>query len=391
MNYPTDPIALAQALIRCPSVTPQDGGALLLVHRVLDQSGFAVSRMVMREEGTADVENLYARIGEGAPNLCFAGHLDVVPPGDEAAWSHAPFSGDVWDRKLYGRGAADMKGAVACFIAAAVRHLAKSGGKPQRGSISLLLTCDEEGPAINGTVKVLDWLKANGETLDACVVGEPTNPAVLGEEIKIGRRGSLNGELVSAGKQGHAAYPHLADNPVPKLARIIDRLSSSALDEGSAHFEPSSLQTTVITVPNTATNVIPSEARALFNVRYNDNWTRETLETVLRSRVQKAAEEIGARYELTFSGTGTVFLTQPGPLVETMAQAVQSVTGKSPKLTTGGGTSDARFIQAVCPVIEFGLVNATIHQVDEHVAVNDLIQLTEIYERFIRGYFASAA
>ncbi|MEQ1612230.1 MAG: succinyl-diaminopimelate desuccinylase, partial [Hyphomicrobiaceae bacterium] len=259
---------------------------------------------------------------------------------------------------------------------------------PLPGSISLLITGDEEGPSINGTMKVLDWLAARGEKLDACVVGEPSNPKALGDEIKIGRRGSLNGELVVLGKQGHAAYPQLAENPVPKLARLLDRLSSQALDAGSRDFEPSSLQVTVIQVANTATNVIPAEARAKFNIRYNDLWRRPALEDWVRLQCEAAAERVGARWSVTFSGTGDVFLTQPGPLVDTMVEAVATETGRTPALTTGGGTSDARFIQAHCPVIEFGLINQTIHQVDESVAIADLEALTRIYQRFIREFFS---
>jgi succinyl-diaminopimelate desuccinylase len=384
----TNPIALTQALIRCPSVTPAEGGALTLLEQVLKPLGFATERMPFSEPGTPDVDNLYARLGQQGPNLCFAGHTDVVPLGDENAWKRPPFGAEIHGDFLYGRGTVDMKGAIACFIAAVARH--KAAGGPMRGSISLLITGDEEGPSINGTAKMLETLSARDEKLDACVVGEPTNPHALGDEIKIGRRGSLNGELVVHGKQGHAAYPHKAENPVPKLARLIDRLSSNPLDHGTPDFEPSSLQVTVISTPNTATNVIPSEARAKFNIRYNDQWRRPALEEWVRLQLDAGAERIAARYAVSFSGTGDVFLTQPGPLVQTMRDAVHAVTGRTPELTTGGGTSDARFIQAYCPVIEFGLVNKTIHQVDEHVAVADLEQLTQIYQRFIAGFFAGA-
>ncbi len=380
---PKDPVSVAQALIRCPSVTPEEGGALTLLADLLTPLGFTCHRMTCTDVDTPDVENLYARLGTSGPNLCFAGHTDVVPPGDEAAWTLPPFGAVIRDGVLYGRGAVDMKGAVACFVSAVARHLAM--GRPA-GSISLLITGDEEGPSINGTMKVLDWLKDRGETLDVCIVGEPSNPETLGDEIKIGRRGSVNGDLIVHGKQGHAAYPHLADNPVPKLARIIDRLSTLTLDKGTAHFEPSRLAVTVISVPNTATNVIPALARAKFNVRYNDAHTRPKIEATLREACTRAAAEVGARFDLSFSGTGDVFLTEPGPLVETMRRAVETETGRSPKLTTGGGTSDARFIKDACPVIEFGLVNKTIHQVDEHVAVADLEVLTRIYQRVLASY-----
>ncbi len=385
----TDPVALAQALIRCESVTPHEAGALTLLQSVLEGAGFTCHRMTFSEPGTPDVENLYARIGSSPPNLCFAGHTDVVPPGDESAWTIPPFAAEIRDCALYGRGAVDMKGAVACFVAAALEYLAAHGGKT-KGSLSLLITGDEEGPSINGTAKVLDWLKERGETLDACLVGEPSCQKTLGDEIKIGRRGSVNGELIVKGKQGHAAYPHIADNPIPKLARMIERLASLKLDRGTETFEPSHIAVTVISVPNTASNVIPGQARAVFNVRYNDTHTRRAIEKTITECCKAAAAEVGAKFTLAFSGTGDVFLTKPGPLVAALGEAVREVTGQSAKLSTSGGTSDARFIKDHCPVVEFGLVNATIHQVDEHVAVADLKTLTRIYERFISDFFAKA-
>jgi succinyl-diaminopimelate desuccinylase len=383
-----DPVALTQALVRCPSVTPTEGGALTLLEEVLTPAGFTCHRLTMTEPGTPDVDNLYARFGRGQPNLCFAGHTDVVPVGDEAAWRRPPFGAEIHDGVLYGRGAVDMKGAIACFVAAALRYIDRHREQPDF-SISLLITGDEEGPSINGTMKVLDWMRDTGERIDACVVGEPSNPHALGDEIKIGRRGSLSGELIVHGKQGHAAYPQLADNPVPKLARLIDRLSTTTLDTGTPDFEPSSLQVTVISAPNTATNVIPGEARAKFNIRYNDLWRRPKIEAWVREQLDAASQEVGARYDVRFFGTGDVFLTKPGPLVETMQRAVTELTGRAPQLTTNGGTSDARFIQAHCPVIEFGLVNETIHAVDERCPVADLVQLTDIYERFIADYFGA--
>jgi succinyl-diaminopimelate desuccinylase len=383
-----DPIALTQALIRCPSVTPDEGGALTLLQNIFGPAGFACHRMTFTEDGTPDVENLYARVGATGPNLCFAGHTDVVPPGQLDAWTVPPFAAEIRDGVLFGRGAVDMKGGVACFIAATMRYLEKTGGKPP-GSLSFLITGDEEGPSVNGTAKVLEWLKDQGEALDACLVGEPSNPEALGDEIKIGRRGSLNGHIIVHGRQGHAAYPLKADNPIPKLVRIIDRLSETALDGGTGSFEPSRLVVTVISVPNNATNVIPGRAEALFNIRYNDAWTRPRLERHLLGICETAAAEVGAKFDLSFSGTGDVFLTEPGPLVDTLVAAISAETGRTPALTTGGGTSDARFIKDHCPVIEFGLVNNTIHQVDEHVATEDLEKLTNIYERFIEGYFAS--
>ena len=383
---PTDPVALTQALVRCPSVTPDEAGALTFLESVLAPAGFVCQRMTFKEPGTPDVENLYARLGTGSPNLCFAGHTDVVPPGDLEAWTVPPFSGEIRDGHLYGRGAVDMKGGIACFVAAAMRHIKTNGGMP-KGSISFVITGDEEGPSINGTMKVLAWLKAHAEKLDACVVGEPSNPSRLGDEIKIGRRGSLTCELVVHGKQGHAAYPAKADNPVPKLVRILDRLSRELIDTGTANFEASNCQVTVISVPNTASNVIPREARAIFNIRYNDIWSRGKIEDWVRLQCDAAASGMAARYDVSFSGTGDVFLTKPGQLVDTMREAIMSVTGRTPKLTTGGGTSDARFIKDHCPVIEFGLVNTTIHSIDERVPVADLEQLTRIYEQFLDGFF----
>jgi succinyl-diaminopimelate desuccinylase len=386
MSSSSDPVALAQALIHCESVTPAEAGALTLLEGVLVAAGFECHRVVFSEPGFADVDNLYARLGTSGPNLCFAGHTDVVPPGDLNSWTFPPFAAEIHDGVLYGRGAVDMKGEVACFIAAAQRYLAESH---LPGSISLLITGDEEGDSVNGTAKLLDWLKARGEVLHACVVGEPSSRHAVGDEIKIGRRGSLNGEIIVAGKQGHAAYPHMADNPVPKLARIIDRLSALRLDNGTQHFEPSHLGVTVISVPNTATNVIPGEARARFNIRYNDSHSRPTLEAMLRSTCEAAAAEVGAQFTLKFSGTGDVFVTEPGVLVDTMQVAVHEITGLEPKLSTTGGTSDARFIKDHCPVIEMGLVNATIHQVDERVPVADLETLTRIYQRFLTLFFAA--
>jgi succinyl-diaminopimelate desuccinylase len=382
---PKDPVSLTQALVRCPSVTPKEAGALTLLQNVLEPAGFACHRMTMSEADTPNVENLYARFGQQGPNLCFAGHTDVVPVGDVKGWSHDPFGAIIKDGIMYGRGTVDMKGGIACFVAAALRHIERKG---VRGSISILITGDEEGPSINGTTKVLDWMEAREERIDACVVGEPTNPAKLGDMIKIGRRGSLTCMLTVKGKQGHAAYPHMADNPVPKLAVLVDRLSRVEIDKGSENFENTNLEVTIISVPNTASNVIPAEARATFNIRYNDNWDRGRMVRWVRETAGAIAEEIGADIQLNFAGTGDVFLTKPGPLVDAMRAAIDDVSGRKPELSTGGGTSDARFIQAYCPVIEFGLVNETIHQVNEHVAVADLNELTAIYERFIAEYFA---
>jgi succinyl-diaminopimelate desuccinylase len=383
-----DPVQLAQALIRCRSVTPVEGGALTLLESVLKPAGFACHRLTMTEAGTPDVQNLYARLGTGAPHLCFAGHTDVVPVGEESRWSHPPFDAVIADGILYGRGAADMKGCVACFVVAALDYIQAGGLK--RGSISFLITGDEEGAGINGTVKVLEWMKARGEVVDGCLVGEPTSSKVVGDELKIGRRGYLNAEVIVHGKQGHSAYAHLADNPLPKLARIIDRVSSTPMDAGTARFQPSSVQATIVSVPNTATNVIPGAALANFNIRYNDLHTRAGVEAWVRAQCESAAKEVGAQFSLRFFGIGDVFLTEPGPLVDTMRGAVQAVTGRAAALTTNGGTSDARFIYRHCPVIELGLVNATVHQVDERVPLADLLTLTQVYRRFIQDYFAAA-
>lgn len=387
MIDPQDPVALTQALVRCQSVTPDEGGALTLLENVLEPAGFTCHRMTLTTPGTPDVENLYARFGASGPHLCFAGHTDVVPPGRLDAWTVPPFAGEIRNGILYGRGAVDMKGGVACFVVAALDYLASAGNDFQ-GSLSFLITGDEEGPAINGTMKLLEWLGERDEKITACLVGEPSNPEALGDEVKIGRRGSINAELVVHGRQGHSAYPDKADNPIPKLARIIDRLSSVEIDRGTAHFQPSNLQTTVISAPNSASNVIPAEACAVVNIRYNDAWNRETIETWLREQCAKAAAPIGARYDLDVSGTGDVFLTSPeGPLVEQLVAAIEAETGRTPALTTGGGTSDARFIKDLCPVVEFGPVNKTIHAIDEHVPVAELVQLTAIYRRFIEGFF----
>lgn len=382
-----DPVALAQELIRCKSVTPIEGGALTFLEGVLSSAGFTCHRMTMTEPGTPDVENFYARIGTTKPHLCFAGHTDVVPAGDETAWTQPPFGGVVADGILYGRGAVDMKGGVACFLAAALDYVTANGGLP-RGSLSFLITGDEESVAINGTPKLLAWLKERGETLDACLVGEPASVKTIGDGIKIGRRGYLNAKLIVHGKQGHSAYGEVAENPIPKLARIIDRLSTKVLDAGSKHFQPSSLQATIISVPNTATNVIPGSAQANFNIRYNDLHTRAGIEAWVQENCEAAAREVSARFTLAFEGSGNVFLTEPGPLVATMRGAIRAATGREPALTTNGGTSDARFIKEFCPVVEVGLRNSTAHQVDEHVPVADLVALTAIYRRFLEDYFA---
>lgn len=381
------PLALAQALIRCPSVTPEEGGALTWLAAQLEPLGFVCHRLTMRDADTPDVDNLYARLGAGSPHLAFAGHTDVVPVGDQSAWTRPPFGGEVAHGVLYGRGAVDMKGGIASFLAATLDYLRSRGGL-KHGSLSFLITGDEEAVAINGTPKLLAWLKGRGETLDACLVGEPASDERVGDQIKIGRRGSVNARITVHGKQGHSAYAERAENPIPKLARIIDRLSTTPLDHGTSHFQPSSLEATIVSVPNSATNVIPGSARANFNIRYNNLHTRPGIETWVGERCAEAAREVDARFSLSFEGTGDVFLTKPGPLVDTMRVAIEGVTGRAPVLTTNGGTSDARFIKDFCPVVEVGLRNATAHQVDEHVPVADLATLTAIYRAFVEAYFA---
>ncbi len=381
-----DPVALLSALIRCPSVTPTEGDALALLESVLAPAGFTVSRPVFREAGTPDVENLFATIGSGAPHLVFAGHTDVVPPGDPARWSHGPFAGDISDGFVHGRGAVDMKGGIAAFVAAALGYLADRGGAPQ-GTISLLITGDEEGPSVNGTVKLLDWASRNGHRFDAAIVGEPTNPKRLGDAIKVGRRGSLSGRITVFGRQGHVAYPHLAINPIPQLTKLIRRVTAEALDEGSERFDPSNLEFVGLDVDNTAWNVIPAEASARFNIRFNDQWTVATLEAWLAARLDEAAgNEIAYELEL-MEGSSESFLTHSASLIDNLSDAVESVTGRRPDLSTSGGTSDARFIKDYCPVVEFGLVGETMHQVDERAAVDDVVALTAIYRRFLDDWF----
>jgi len=384
---PADPIGFARALIRCPSVTPAEGGALAYLADVLTGAGFKVARPVFSESGTADVENLWARIGTDPPHLLFAGHTDVVPPGDPAMWRYPPFAAEMIDGQLYGRGAVDMKGAIACFLAATLDLLADHAGRP-RGSISLLMTGDEEGPGINGTAKLMAWATQRGERFDHCLLGEPTNPTQVGEMIKIGRRGSLNGTLIVAGKQGHVAYPQLCDNPISHLVTLMSALMSEKFDEGSEHFEPSHLEFTSVDVGNTTVNLIPGEARAHFNIRFNDCHSQESLKDLIRARCAQLLRP--DRWRLIFeSSTSEPFLTQPGPFVDLVSAAIADVTGRTPVLSTSGGTSDARHIHRYCPVVEFGLVGQTMHQVDEHVAIGDFATLTAIYRRILARYFLS--
>ena len=381
---PADPVAIARDLLRCRSVTPAEGGALAYLERTLKQAGFAVHRMTFSAPGTEPVDNLYARIGTAAPNLVFAGHTDVVPPGDEKAWTHPPFAGETADGQLYGRGAVDMKGGLACALAAVLDHLAQHTIK---GSISFLITGDEEGIAVNGTPKLLAWAAARGEKFDHCILGEPSNQEALGDTIKVGRRGSLNGHLIVRGRQGHVAYPQRAENPIRGLVKLIEALQEKPLDKGSQQFAPSHLEFTSVDVGNKTVNLIPGEARARFNIRFNDKHSLDSLKKLIAQRAAKAA---GKKIKFAFEwepSNAAVFVTKPGPFTELVARAVKSVTGRKPKLSTTGGTSDARFITAFCPVVEFGLVGQTMHAVDERVPIADLRALTMIYRRIIERYF----
>jgi succinyl-diaminopimelate desuccinylase len=386
----TDALLIACDLLRCPSVTPLDAGALGVLEKILSAAGFEVHRITFGEPGTADVDNLYARIGSTAPHITFAGHTDVVPPGDESAWSHGAFSGDVKDGFLYGRGAVDMKGGIACSVAAVLEHLAAHGGRPREdgnGSISFLITGDEEDISVNGTIKLLQWAATRGEKFDHCVLGEPSNVEQLGDCIKVGRRGSQSGTLYVDGVQGHVAYPHRASNPVPDTSRLIVSLSEEPLDHGSEQFQASNLEFTSVDVGNTASNVIPGQARAKFNIRYNDLHTRESLRDLIEQRLAKTAgNRIRARIVWEPSNSN-VFVTKPGAFTELAVAAIEEVTGRRPELSTSGGTSDARFIASYCPVIEFGLVGQTMHQIDERTPVADLEKLTKIYHGILQRYF----
>ncbi len=391
-----NPIDNLQTLLRCPSITPAEGGAISALAAMLGNLGFAVSRETASEPGFDDIENLYARIGTEGPHLMFAGHTDVVPVGNASDWSHPPFGAEIADGMLYGRGAVDMKGGIACFVAALARYISAHGAP--NGSVSLLITGDEEGPAVNGTTKLLEWAAAKGEHWDACLVGEPTNPDQIGDMIKIGRRGSISGHITVAGTQGHAAYPHLADNPLRGIIRLTQALMTPVFDHGTDDFQPSNLEVTSIDVGNTATNIIPAKATADFNIRFNDTWSVETVQAEILRRLDAAAADPELRpgrppvkYDISWSARPShVFLTRNNALIHSLSQAIESHTGATPKLSTTGGTSDARFIKDYCPVVEFGLVGQTMHMVDERVAVADLETLTRIYQTFIERWFAHA-
>jgi succinyl-diaminopimelate desuccinylase len=383
----TGAVSHAQNLIRCRSITPEEGGALRYLERTLSVAGFTCHWLSFSEPGTPGVDNLYARIGAQPPHVCFAGHTDVVPPGDEGAWRHPPFGAEIEEGMLFGRGAADMKGGVAASLAAALQFL-EAKGADFGGSISFLMTADEEGPAINGTKKAVDWLAARGERPDCCLLGECTSESAIGDTIKIGRRGSLSGQLTVRGIQGHSAYPDKARNPLPVLIDALNLLKSKPLDAGTAHFQPSNLQITSVDTGNPASNIIPAAATARFNIRFNDLHTSESLKAWIGAQVSAALRDSGIDYTLGYEPAAESFVTEPAGFVQKLSAASQAETGREPLLSTAGGTSDARFIKDLCPVAELGLLNATAHKVDEGVAVADLEALTRIYRRFLDLTFA---
>ena len=382
MGTPSHAIELTQRLIRCPSVTPQEGGALDCLEAELSGLGFACERLPFGE-GDSRIDNLFARRGGAGPHLCFAGHTDVVPVGDMAAWTHDPFAAEISDGRLYGRGAADMKSGIAAFVAA----IARVPAEDINGSISLLITGDEEGDAVNGTVKMVEWVAMNGHRPDMCIVGEPTSPQALGDVIKNGRRGSLSGRLVVEGQQGHVAYPHLADNPVTRLLAMLAPVNGCELDAGTPHFGPSTANVTTIDVGNPATNVIPARAEAGFNIRFNTEHSADSLIGWLEEHFAR----IGGDWTVEWKSNADPFITAPGPLTDLISESCRAVTGRTPELSTGGGTSDARFITKLCPVAEFGLVGQSMHKVDENVATADIDGLSAIYETAIWRFFSGGA
>ena len=381
-----DPLNLSQALIKCPSVTPDTGEALNVLQDILSEMGFRCEQVNFSAADTPDVNNLYAKFGHSSPNFCFAGHTDVVPVGDLEAWTVDPFGAEIKKGMLCGRGASDMKTAIACFVAAVSRFI-DTRDNNFKGSISLLITGDEEGPAVNGTKKLLEWITEKGDVLDACLVGEPTNPNELGDMIKIGRRGSLNGYLTVSGTQGHTAYPHLADNPIHLIVKMLETITSKELDQGTDHFQASTIQVSTIDVDNPATNVIPAKARATFNVRFNDLHKATDIERWLREQFDMVTNQTDSSYDLITKVSGEAFLSPPGQLSAVLSGAVTEVIGRTPVLSTSGGTSDARFIKDYCPVAEFGMVGATMHKIDESVKLVDLEALTAIYTTTLKNYF----
>ncbi|MDX8350092.1 succinyl-diaminopimelate desuccinylase [Cognatiyoonia sp. IB215446] len=379
---PIDPVALTADLVRCPSITPAEGGALVLLEAVLTKAGFTCTRV-----DRGGIANLFARWGRQGANRTFGfnGHTDVVPLGDENAWTMPPFGAEIKDGYLYGRGATDMKSGVAAFAAAAVDFVTET---PPDGAVILAITGDEEADALDGTTALLDWMKANNEAMSVCLVGEPTSPNEMGEAMKIGRRGSMTAFFTVTGVQGHSAYPHRAKNPMPAMARLMDVLSSHELDQGTDHFDPSSLQVLTIDTGNPATNVTPAQTRATVNIRFNDQHSGASLTAWMQEEADKVAADFGVRVEMRVKISGESFVTPPGDLSDLIASAVEAETGRKPELSTSGGTSDARFVKDHCPVVEFGLVGKTMHQVDERVAVEHVHQLKAIYTHILREYFA---
>ena len=386
-NTPTDPVPLLQALIRCPSVTPREGGALSALEAMLKPLGFACHRLKFSDADTPDVENLYAELGGEGRHFCFAGHTDVVPEGNPADWKIPPFEGAVADGFVHGRGAADMKGSVAAFVAAVTDYVA-AHGRP-KGKISFLITGDEEGPAINGTAKVLAWMKDEHKVPDHCLVGEPSSTERMGDAVKIGRRGSLSFIVTVVGRQGHAAYPHKADNPIPKLARLVERLSALAIDRGNAHFDPSTLAITSFDVGNPAGNVIPQRAVLKFNIRFSTEHDFASLRTLIAGEIEAVKSALGGAWDMKTEEGAEAFITSPGAFVSMVAEAVERETGVAPKLSTSGGTSDARFVKDYCEVVEFGPLNTTIHQTDERLEIDDLRTTARVYRRILDSYFSS--
>ncbi|MAR79542.1 MAG: succinyl-diaminopimelate desuccinylase [Rhodospirillaceae bacterium] len=378
-----DPVKLSQSLIQCPSVTPNQAGALDLIQKILEANGFDCTRLPFKEKDTHEVDNLYACWGNGAPNLCFAGHVDVVPPGEKSLWEEDPFSGKIVNNILFGRGAADMKSAIASFISAAIKYVDEIKVN-HSGTISFLITSDEEGPAINGTKKVLEWLNKNNIKIDDCIIGEPTNPNKLGEMIKIGRRGSLTGRLEVFGKEGHVAYPEIADNPISKLINIVKVLNEEKLDNGNQYFQPSNLEITTIDVDNEITNMTPLSAKAVFNIRFNDQHTSDSLKEWLN----KVCIQHSENFKLDISVSGESFFSGPGKLSTIVAQSINDELGVDPELSTNGGTSDGRFIKNFSNVVEFGLIGKTMHKLNENININDINSLTNIYFKVIKKYFS---
>ncbi len=376
----TDPVALTAALVREPTVTPEPAGAFDILERALSAAGFRCARIPR-----GGVQNLFARWGDAAPVLGFNGHVDVVPVGDASAWTRDPFGAEIADGALWGRGAVDMKSGVAAFVAAAIDFVTET---PPRGSVALLITGDEEGPSTDGTVAILDWMETAGERLDACVVGEPTSVETLGDAIKIGRRGSMSAFFEARGRQGHTAYPERALNPLPALMRLLDRLASTPLDAGSAHFGPSTLQIATVDVGNPANNVIPAAGRATVNIRFNDLHDSAALTARLRAESDAVAAAFGVEIAMETQVSGESFLTEPGPFVQGVVRAVEAAAGRTPALGAGGGTSDARFVKDLAPVVEVGLVGRGMHAVDERVPVADIEGLTAVYRAILSGFFA---